>query len=73
VKLTKQYKGTHLDHLGFEVWGTQVVQGLGWQGHACVKNFSRVGGEVCAKFGGDWSGGSGVKRVHRYKESLLYK
>jgi len=28
--------------------------------------------EVCAKFGGDWSGGSGVKRGHRYKQLLLY-
>jgi len=41
-------------HLGFGVWGTQ----LGWQDHACVENLSQVGGEVCAKFGGDWSGGS---------------
>jgi len=45
---------------------------LGWQGHACVKNLPRVGREVCAKFGGDWSGDSGVKRVDRYKQSLLY-
>jgi len=48
------------------------VQGLSWWGHACVKNLPRVGGEVCAKFGGDWSSGSGVKRVNWYKQSLLY-
>jgi len=53
----------------FGVWGTP---GLSLQGHACVKNLPRVGGEVCAKFSGDWSGGSGVKRGHRYKQSLLY-
>jgi len=32
--------------------------------------------EVCAKFGGDWSGGSLVKEgnryIHRYKQSVLY-
>jgi len=30
--------------------------------------------EVCSKFGGDWSGGSHVKEVHRYKgtNSLFY-
>jgi len=39
--------------------------GSGCWGHACVKNVSRVGVEVCAKFGEDWSDGSGVKRVHR--------
>jgi len=47
-----------------------------WQDHACVKNLPWVGGEVCAEFDGDWSGGSGVKRGHRYvyrdKQSLLY-
>jgi len=32
----------------------------------------RVGVEVCAKFGGDWFGGSGVKEGHRYKQSLLH-
>jgi len=51
--------------LGFGVWGTLGSRGQGWRGHACVKSLPRVGGEVCAKFGGDWSGGSGVKRVHR--------
>jgi len=47
---------------------------LGWHGHACVKNLSCVGGEVCTKFDGDWSGGSGVKRGHRYigTNSLFY-
>jgi len=29
--------------------------------------------EVCAKFGGNWSSSSGVKRGHRYKWSLLYR
>jgi len=48
------------------------VQGSGWCGYACAKNHPWVGGEVCAKFGGDWSGGSGVKEVHRYKQSVLY-
>jgi len=43
-------------------WGP----GLGWRSHACAKNHPWVGGEVCAKFGGDWSGGSGVKEGHRY-------
>jgi len=38
---------------------------MGWQGHACVKNLPWVGGEVCGKFGGDWSGSSGMKRGHR--------
>jgi len=27
------------------------VRASGWQGHICVKNLPRVGGEVCAKFG----------------------
>jgi len=56
-------------HLDFGVWGSW---GLGLRGHACVKNLPQVVGEVCAKFGGDWSGGSGVKRGHMYKHSLLY-
>jgi len=38
----------------------------------CYKNHPWVGGKVCAKFGGDWSGGSLVKEGHRYKQSLLY-
>jgi len=52
----------------FGFWSLECpgVQGLGWWGHACVKNLPR------AKFGGDWSTGSGVKRGHRYKQSLLY-
>jgi len=49
----------------FGVWGTLGSGGLGWCGHACAKNHPWVGGEVCAKFGGDWSGGSGVKKGHR--------
>jgi len=44
--------------------GYPRVQGFSWRGHACVKNLPRVGRENCAKFGGDWSDGSGVKRVH---------
>jgi len=40
-------------------------QGLDWWGHACAKNLPQVGGEVWAKFGGDWSGGLGLKRGHR--------
>jgi len=45
------------DPFGF--WSLRYlrVQGSGLWDHACVKNLSRVGGEVCAKFGGDWSGG----------------
>jgi len=46
--------------------GYPGVCGLGWRGHSCAQNFPRVGGEVCTKFGGDWSGGSPVKRGHRY-------
>jgi len=50
------------------------VRGLGWRDHACVKNLPWVGREVCAKFGGDWFGSSGVKRVDRYMitNSLFY-
>jgi len=53
------------DPFGF--WSLEYpgIQGSGLRGHACVKNLPRVGGEVCAKFGGDWSGSSGVKRGHR--------
>jgi len=83
-KLTKRYKGTHLDILHYtkfsllcpiwvlEFWGTPGKRGSSWRGHACVKYLPWVGGEVCEKFGGDWSGSSGVKRVQRYKQSLLY-
>jgi len=28
--------------------------------------------EVCAKFGGDWSGGSLVKEGHTYIQSVIY-
>jgi len=28
--------------------------------------------EVCAKFGGDWSGGLRLKEGHRHKKSVLY-
>jgi len=28
-------------------------------------------GEVCEKFGGDWSGGLGVKRGHRYSHFYI--
>jgi len=52
--------------------GYPGVQGSGLQGHACVMNLPWVGVEVCGKFGGDWSGSSGVKSGHRYKQSLLY-
>jgi len=54
------------DPFGFWSLGYTGAQGSGWRGHACVKNLPLVGGEVCAKFGGDWSGGWGVKRGHRY-------
>jgi len=38
-----------------------------WVGgvHTCVENLPGVGGEVCAKFGGDYSGSSGVKEGQR--------
>jgi len=51
-----------------EFWSLRYpgVRGLGWCRHACAKNHPWVGGEVCAKFGGDWSGGSCVKEGHRY-------
>jgi len=50
------------------------VRGSGWWGHACATNHPWVGVEICAKFGGDWSGGSGVKEGHRYigTNSLFY-
>jgi len=59
----------------FRFWslGYPGVWGSGWRGHKCVKNLPRIGGEVCAKFGGDWSGSLHVKRGHRYKQSLLYR
>jgi len=41
-----------------------MVQGSSWQGHACVENLSRIGVEVCAKFGGEWYGVSHMKRGH---------
>jgi len=44
--------------------------GLDWQGHNCVKNLPQVSVEVCAKFVGDWFGGSCMKEGHRY--SLFY-
>jgi len=50
--------------LSRDPFGVAGVRGSGWWDHACVKNLPWVGG--------DWSGGSGVKRVHRYKQSLLY-
>jgi len=50
----------------FVFWslGYPGVRGSGWCGYACAKNHPWVGGEVCAKFGGDWSSGSGVKEGH---------
>jgi len=45
-------------YLGFWSLGYHGVQGLSLRGHGCVKNLPQVGGEACAKFGGDWSGGS---------------
>jgi len=42
------------------------VRGLGWRGQTCVKNLPQVVGEVCAKFGRNWSVGSHVKEGHRY-------
>jgi len=47
------------DPFGFWSLGYPGVQGRVC-GHACVKNLPRIGGEVCAKFGGDWSGGLGT-------------
>jgi len=37
------------------------VRGFSWRGHTCVGNLPCVGGEVCAIFGGGWSGGSHMK------------
>jgi len=54
------------DPFGFLSLGYPGVQGSSWQGHACVKKLPWVGGEVCAKFGGDWSGSLGMKRGHIY-------
>jgi len=80
---TKNFEGYPSEHFtlhkvfspvtlkGFGVWGTQGSRGLGWRGHTCVKDLPWVGGEVCAKFGGDWSGGSREKEEYRY--SLFYK
>jgi len=41
----------------FRLWSLEYpgVRGLGWSSHTNVKNLPRVGAEVCAKFGGDWS------------------
>jgi len=58
------------DLLMFCSLGYPGVRGSGWWGHACVKNLSWVGVEVCAKFGRDWFGGSSVKEGHIY--SLFY-
>jgi len=51
--------------LRFWSLGYPGVRGLGWQGHTCIKNLSRVGVEICTKFGGDWSSGSRVKEGHK--------
>jgi len=60
--------------LDFGAWGTPG-QESGGRGR-CVKNLPRVGVQVCAKFGGDWSRGLLVKEGHieldKYKRSLLY-
>jgi len=48
-------------------WRYPEVRGSGWWNHTCVKNLPQVGVEIFAKFGGDWSDGSLVKEVHRYK------
>jgi len=75
--LTKQYKGTNpniyiaqsffsCDLLRNWSLGYPGVRGSDWQGHACVKNLPRVGGEVSTKFGGDWSDGLLVKEELRY-------
>jgi len=41
-------------------------------GQTWVKNLPRIGGEIRAKFGGDWSGAWHVKRGQRYKQSVIY-
>jgi len=38
-----------------------------------LKNLSLVGGEGCAKFGGDWSGGLGMKSRYRFKNAKSYQ
>jgi len=61
---------THLDILRYTKvleFGVPQGPGVGLARSSCAKNLPRVGGEVYAKFGGDWSGSSGVKRVHRHK------
>jgi len=45
--------------------GYPRVRGWGWWGHTCVKNLSRVGVEVCTKFGGDWYCGTRRKEGYR--------
>jgi len=68
---------THLDILRYTkfslpwpIWvlefGVSQGQRSRRRGHACVKNLPWVGRKSCAKFGGDWSCSSGVKRGHRY-------
>jgi len=53
----------------FRFWslGYPRVRGAGWWGQTCVKKLPQVGVQVCAKFGGDWSGGLLVKEEHRYR------
>jgi len=72
--LNTSQPGPALHGKNLEFWslGYPGVRGSGWRGFACAKNHPWVGGEVCAKFGGDWLGGSLVKEGHRYKQSLLY-
>jgi len=59
-------------------FGVPRGQGVRLQGHACVNDLPWVGVEVCAKFGADWFGGSGMKEDTGtyigswYKQSVLY-
>jgi len=63
-----------------EFWslGYPGVQGLGWRGHACVKNLPRVGVEVVqnlVEIGPAvraWKGNIGKYIRTKYKQSLLY-
>jgi len=69
---------TIFSHDPLRFWSLEYpgVRGSGWRGQTWVKSLSRVGVEVCAKFGGDWSGGSrvneGHRKAHKYKQSVLY-
>jgi len=51
--------------LGFGVWGTLGSRGQVGRVIVVLRTFPVLVGEICAKFGGDWPGGSRMKEGHR--------